>query len=154
MTGYQSKHDAENERAAFEEIERAFGVTIIRFDQMSPVDALALKNEKPASFIEFKARNLTYDDMYDTIILDLKKAEYGQQLAERFGVRFLFVVKLLDRLLYYNVTPKINLLDMKITKVKLKVPRDHMDYDTVVHFPLADFKVMNDDPTPVPTRQP
>lgn len=135
-------------------MESLYGIQIVRFSQYSALDALALKDGRPVSIIEFKARNQSYDSMYDTVILDLSKAKWGQEVALKQVVRFLFVVKLTDKLIYYNVKPDMNLFDLKVERFRLKEPRDMMDEDIVVHFPLSDFKVMTDDPETLSTGQP
>lgn len=148
---YESAIDTDAEDAAFRQLEAEFGVVITRFPKYAAIDALATKDGVPRALIEFKRRNIPYEKMkeYGSVFVDLDKMETGQLFAAKQMIKFYFVVKLTDALLYFYIPASMALRDLKTEVVKLNEPRDVNDEDLVVHFPIQDFRVIHHEPQTV-----
>lgn len=144
MGTYQSSKDEENQRLVMERLEALWDVTMVGLPMTAKVDALACRNGIATALIEIKSRNYTYDEVqvFGDIYVDREKIAAGQAMAKMLAIKFLFVVKLTDRLLCVAVHPDFDLLKLGSTVSRLNSPRDMNDEDDVVRLPIHKFKVI------------
>ena len=144
MGTYQSRKDEENQLAVMERLEALWGAAMVRTPMTAKVDAIACKDGAAMALLEIKARNYTYEEVeaFGDIYVDREKIAAGQLMAKMLAIKFLFVVKLTDRLLCLSIHPDFDLSELRSTVSRLNSPRDMNDEDDVVRLPIHKFKVI------------
>lgn len=125
-------------------LEFLWDVTMMSLPMVAKIDAVACKNDSVKALIEIKVRNYTYAEVerFGDIYVDREKIASGQAMAKMLAIKFLFVVKLTDRLLCIAINPDFNLFELGSTVSRLNNPRDMKDEDDVVRIPIRKFKVI------------
>ena len=144
MGTYQSRKDEENQLAVTDRLGTLWGATMVRTPMTAKVDAIACKDGAAMALLEIKARNYTYKEVeaFGDIYVDREKIAAGQSMAKMLAIKFLFVVKLTDRLLCAAINPDFDLSNLGSTVSRLNNPRDTNDEDDVVRIPIHKFKVI------------
>jgi|TARA_R110002096_G_scaffold232716_2_gene422638 hypothetical protein len=78
---------------------------------------------------------------YPTVFISLNKIINGKQLADEIGVRFLFVVKMVDGIFYTGVNANYT-IDFS---GRTRNTRDDADVEPVAHFDVRLFKRLKHD---------
>lgn len=144
MGTYQSRKDEENQTLVMGRLEALWGVDLIGLPVTAKVDAVACKDGQAKALIEIKVRAYTYAEVerFGDIYVDRDKIAAGQSMAKMLAIKFLFVVKLTDRLLCLSIHPDFDLSELRSTVSRLNSPRDMNDEDDVVRLPIHKFKVI------------
>lgn len=144
MGTYQSRKDEENQTLVMGRLEALWGVDLIGLPVTAKVDAVACKDGQAKALVEIKVRAYTYAEIerFGDIYVDRGKIADGQSMAKMLAIKFLFVVKLTDRLLCLSIHPDFDLSELRSTVSRLNSPRDMNDEDDVVRLPIHKFKVI------------
>ena len=144
MGTYQSRKDEENQSLVMGRLEDLWGVSIIGLPVTSKIDAIAHEDGQAKAVIEIKVREYSLKEVerFGDIYVDRSKIAAGQTMAKMLAIKFLFVVKLTDRLLCLAINPDFDLSELRSTVSRLNKPRDMNDEDDVVRIPIHKFKVI------------
>jgi hypothetical protein len=142
---YETQRDRDNEYFYKKVLEELWSIILFKTKHLAPADFLGVRmiDLKTLCYIEFKMRNCrstTYAEYY----VFQHKIDRAVEIAELSGVRFILVVKFLDKLLAVELT-KEKLKDYRLEfNGRFYSTRDRFDIQKAYHIPLSEFVLARD----------
>ena len=137
---YETTQDLENERRAFEYLERKFGLSIRKLTDNERLDGEVKKDGRVVAWMEFKRRTepLSHFEGYGDIYVAKQKYDAGVKLARDTGAEFWFVVRTADCLVRYTWREGD---DFTVRYGGRTVQtRDKLDVEDMVHIPISRYE--------------
>lgn len=136
---YENGETLAHEKKVFAVLEEAWKCKLYKLPISYGVDAMAEREGKLVSWIEFKGRKHKHDE-YPTLILSVLKVLSGVRLRKLTGARFMLVIDFQDGLYFVDMSSILDdKLDIRMGG-RTKATRDREDIEPVVHIPIELFK--------------